>query len=530
MTAVERFARRDAKDDSSARQRLYSDLIPLEKPAPGEQYAFEVDLDRCTGCKACVTGCHGLNGLDEEETWRGVTLMLGGSPRLPVVQPVTASCHHCLEPSCMTGCPVMAYEKDPKTGIVFHLDDQCIGCQYCLFMCPYDVPQFLPKRGIVRKCDMCRTRLAVGEAPACVQSCPTSAIRIRSIKAETVRQENQAKGFLPGSAAPHHTQPTTRYRTSWSLPDNMRQAEHQVLRPGQPHLPLVLMLVMTQFSVGALAALWLINGLLTGAAAGIVPWATTMAVGIGLAGLAASIAHLGRPLVAFRVILGLKTSWLSREVVALGAFGGAGVLASLAAWAPDKVPTGGIAIMPVSLLLGVLGIYCSARVYQITPRVLFGRLTNLRFFATATILGLGLVPMALAVALVALGEVGQVARGVGAWACLILPLLVVFKLIQEASILNPTAGNPNRDPRARALVRGPLKGAWTLRVILGIMGSILPLVGLVLFPQEDSSPAVSVILAISCGAGLAALVMGELIERYLFFTACLPPRTARESA
>ena len=45
--------------------------------------------------------------------------------------------------------------KEPLTGIVKHLDDQCIGCKYCTLMCPYDVPHYNQKQGIVRKCDMC---------------------------------------------------------------------------------------------------------------------------------------------------------------------------------------------------------------------------------------------------------------------------------------------------------------------------------------------------------------------------------------
>ncbi len=151
--------------------------MPATPPGPGQQYAFEVDLDRCSGCKACVTACHTLNGLDEDETWRDVGLLVGGRGLLPVMQHVTAACHHCLEPACMIACPVNAYEKDPVTGIVKHLDDQCFGCQYCTLACPYDVPKYHPGKGIVRKCDMCSTRLAVGEAPACVQACPHEAIR-----------------------------------------------------------------------------------------------------------------------------------------------------------------------------------------------------------------------------------------------------------------------------------------------------------------------------------------------------------------
>src|SRR5204863_6366496 len=174
FTAVEAFSR--AHDEQAlAPGARYRNLIPLEAPRPGEQYAFEVDLDQCSGCKACVTACHSLNGLDEDETWRSVGLLHDLAGEQPFQQSVTTACHHCVDPGCLTGCPVNAYDKDPVTGIVRHLDDQCIGCQYCVLKCPYDVPKYSQKRGIVRKCDMCSSRLGAGEAPACVQGCPNEA-------------------------------------------------------------------------------------------------------------------------------------------------------------------------------------------------------------------------------------------------------------------------------------------------------------------------------------------------------------------
>ena len=118
----------------------------------------------------------------------------------PFLQHVTTACHHCLDPACLTGCPVKAYDKDPETGIVRHFDDQCIGCQYCVFMCPYDVPQYSRTKGIVRKCDMCHDRLAVGEAPACVQSCPNQAIRIRTVSVESVVEQCETGQFLADGA------------------------------------------------------------------------------------------------------------------------------------------------------------------------------------------------------------------------------------------------------------------------------------------------------------------------------------------
>ena len=79
LTAVEKFSR--AHDALAPGARRYRDLIPLEKPQAGEQYAFEVALDKCSGCKACVTACHSLNGLDDNETWREVGLLIAPPKR-----------------------------------------------------------------------------------------------------------------------------------------------------------------------------------------------------------------------------------------------------------------------------------------------------------------------------------------------------------------------------------------------------------------------------------------------------------------
>ena len=124
LTAVERFSQLHEAEALPAQAQYYKSLLPLAKPRDGQQYAFSVDLDRCTGCKACVTACHSLNGLDADETWRSVGLLHGGSSASPMQQTVTTACHHCIEPACMHGCPVNAYEKDALTGIVRHLDEQ----------------------------------------------------------------------------------------------------------------------------------------------------------------------------------------------------------------------------------------------------------------------------------------------------------------------------------------------------------------------------------------------------------------------
>ncbi|MBP7143170.1 MAG: 4Fe-4S dicluster domain-containing protein, partial [Opitutaceae bacterium] len=251
-TPVSRFSRSHDSHTPGKAPARYSDLIPLTRPDAGEQYAFEVDLDSCTGCKACVAGCHSLNGLDEDETWREVGLLVGGDAAHPFQQTVTTACHHCADPACLNGCPVLAYEKDPVTGIVRHLDDQCIGCQYCVLKCPYDVPKYSERLGIVRKCDMCHGRLAVGEAPACVQACPTQAISIVKVPVSSTngRPTAATSDFLPCAPDPAITQPTTRYLSRKPLPASLRRADASALPVQCGHTPLAAMLVLTQSGMG----------------------------------------------------------------------------------------------------------------------------------------------------------------------------------------------------------------------------------------------------------------------------------------
>ena len=95
QTPVAQFSK--IHDNHELRTDLYKHLIPLEKPAKGEQYTFQVELDKCTGCKACLVACHTLNGLDEDEAWRDVGLLEGGDDAPGFQQTVTTACHHCLE-------------------------------------------------------------------------------------------------------------------------------------------------------------------------------------------------------------------------------------------------------------------------------------------------------------------------------------------------------------------------------------------------------------------------------------------------
>jgi formate dehydrogenase iron-sulfur subunit len=510
LTAVDHFsARHDAGLPDQA--AYYQELLPLRDPAPGEQFGFEVDLDRCSGCKACVTACHSLNGLDDGETWRTVGLIHEAKTR-PVQQHVTTACHHCAEPGCLQGCPVLAYEKDAVTGIVTHLDDQCIGCQYCILKCPYDVPQYHEKKGIVRKCDMCVGRLRAGEAPACVQACPTQAIRITIVDLEAIRRDAEASFNLPGSPDAAITLPTTRYVSPRGLAPGLVPVNAAQVRAEHAHWPLVLMLTASQAAAGYWITEALLRFFLLSGDASSTPRVEIIGFAAVLFSLNLSLFHLGRPLLAWKAFLGWRRSWLSREVIAFSALAGTTTAGAAAAGAalfsialPAALSTG---IRIAILVTALAAIYASAMVYRDTPRPLWAtRLTLWRFSLTAA---LGGIPAWMAAA----APGADLSRVLFA----AIPLLFLAKLRLETRVFRH-ADDEDFGPlwKTVQLLRGSLGLVWRLRLLAGIAGGlVLPL------------------LAAAWGAGATTLAWsaaifilvcaGELAERYLFFTTGVAPR------
>ena len=444
QTPVACFSERH--DQHAISSDSYRQLIPLSKPAQDEQYAFEVALDRCTGCKACVSACHSLNGLDDHEAWRDTGLLLGGSAAPAWQQTVTSACHHCEDPGCLNGCPVGAYEKEPDTGIVRHLDDQCIGCSYCILKCPYDVPKYSHKRGIVRKCDMCHQRLAVGEAPACVQACPTEAIRIVTVKKSPALSPLAAgtlfsARFSQSSTLANSTitRPTTQY-VGRSIPETHHAADRATLVPQHAHWPLVFMLALTQAGIG------LCGGAFTFSNASFPH--NLLGAALFYLGMTASVFHLGQPLKAWRFFLGLKTSWLSREILAFSLFAPIPFFLTALPFTPDFPHKSQLmALSSHSILpMGLLAIFTSAMIYHDTQRSLWKiHRTALRFFGTTAAFAFLAQP-------------------------LILTAILLIKLLAEYVYLRHARQEDwSPDQHSARLQLGPLRPIITLRFSLAFL-------------------------------------------------------------
>lgn len=495
LTAVERFSQFHDQEHSHLQEPHYRNLMPSGLPEEGEQYSFEVDLDACTGCKACVTACHSLNGLDDDESWRDVGVLFGGTKIEPRQQTVTTACHHCSDPGCLNGCPVLAYEKDEETGIVRHLDDQCIGCQYCILKCPYDVPKYNKRLGIVRKCDMCIGRLKEGEAPACVQACPTQAIAIRKVKVSDLGKKGER--MLPGAFNSEYTKPTTTFRTKNPLPEDFNAPDNDDLTPEHEHTPLVLMLTLTQVSIGMMSAAFLFSGNAWSLAL------TILGLVIGGAGMASSIFHLGSPKGAWRAFLGLRKSWLSREIVVLGGWFplaiGHTLLLSVLHFLPD-MPL--LAYVPEwlpsvtgwsTMLFGILGVFCSVMVYVDTHREFWSLPRSAsRFFGTVLVSG--------AMTASILGVTG---------AAIVAGLLILLKVGSEALSLRHAKSADNIYARKTARLQlYPYRKTLILRAAFALSAAVLSLALL----EQPSSIIISILI-------VGFLILGELFERRIYFGA-----------
>lgn len=144
------------------------------------------DVTKCIGCEECVAACKKIHHLPEEDApprvghskdrltadrWTSIV-------RLPEGASVRVQCRHCLEPACVSVCPVGALQKTSQ-GPVIYDKSLCMGCRYCMMGCPFGIPRYEwdSVNPSVRKCVLCFEQLASGEIdrPACVKACPKEA-------------------------------------------------------------------------------------------------------------------------------------------------------------------------------------------------------------------------------------------------------------------------------------------------------------------------------------------------------------------
>ncbi len=161
------------------------------------KYGMVIDLRRCIGCNACTIACKQQNGTPPTIFYSHTGITEVGTYPNARQTPLPVLCNHCTDAPCVDVCPTGASVKQAN-GIVTIDANKCIGCRYCMVACPYNVRQFIgsapagyyPDKGLtsyetvaysthqvgtVEKCNFCADRVAAGQLPACVLTCPAQA-------------------------------------------------------------------------------------------------------------------------------------------------------------------------------------------------------------------------------------------------------------------------------------------------------------------------------------------------------------------
>jgi len=512
--------------------------LPLKS---GEQYRFHFDMTKCMGCHCCEVACAEQNNNPPDVNWRRVGEIEGGTYPHTLRAYISMGCNHCLEPACLTGCPVDAYQKQDDGGIVLIQDDVCIGCQYCTWNCPYGVPKYNSDRKIVTKCDLCHSRLSEGQEPACVMACPTGAIEVEAVDVESWKR-NPAAGDAPGTPPVEETLSTTRFTLPDNLPDPRTLMSYHQVKPEKPHYSLIFLTILTQMSVGGFVTFWVADVF---SRVGTFPAALHRAVGlgavfsvlVGLVAIGASVFHLGRPLYAFRALKMWRRSWLSREILLFALFAGAAttnsllwgleVFPGLAAWsgfAGEEYRTG---LGALAAGIGIAGLVVSALIYMVPARPAWNTVrTPVTFLTTAMLLG----PLfALAAYTFSLWNISagdwelllEAARPAIQFIFLFVGGAALFQILNQVQKLFYLFGEENPELHAAAkLLTTSFRVHFLARLGLLILGSILlPLAG---YEMVESASAGWAEFLAAVSLSFLITLAGETLGRYLFFVTVVP--------
>ena len=488
------------------------DLPPLGED---EQYRFHFDATVCVGCRCCEVACNEQNNNPADIKWRRVGEMEGGSFPDTLMMLNSMSCNHCIDPACLIGCPTESYIKFDN-GIVFHDDDACIGCQYCTWNCPYGVPTYHEERKIVTKCHMCHERIAENESPACVQACPAGAIEIEAVNIkEWLKDDIDTQGNMPHLVDARVTNATTRFTLPENMPDNMVAADEHLLKPFHAEMPLVFMTVLTQISLGAFFALLLGDGAsLFGFSTP--TWVMALLVLAPAAiGLPLSALHLGRPYKAMMAMKNIKSSWLSREALALGLFT---MMMSITVGLYFLEVASWLRVIfeVLTLGVGIYGIYAQGMIYRIVARPSWNRTTtNFKFFGVAYV---GLILMSFATLLLGLSDA-------------VMPLLILAIVVGVAQAFFTyedyrTLKNPQTDAyqlsRTLRLYQEFFPKVHLFRIVTLVLGlAFFPILA-ALFIGSSMTTLSATFLFLA----LVVTLLSELSDRFLFYVTSVPLQMA----
>ena len=139
-----------------------------------------VNIEKCLACRSCEISCalaHSkskvlIEALEESpKPQHRISVQAAGEFAVPL------QCRHCENAPCIIVCPTQSIHRPSADGPVLIAQDRCIGCKFCLTVCPFGVINISSDGKAVLKCDLCIERTKAGQAPACVEACPTKALK-----------------------------------------------------------------------------------------------------------------------------------------------------------------------------------------------------------------------------------------------------------------------------------------------------------------------------------------------------------------
>lgn len=215
-----------------------------------EEKVMLIDVSKCTACRGCQVACKQWNKLPAEKTQQR-----GTHQNPPDLTPATwnlvrfteiplkeggmrwlfrkDNCMHCTDPACQRACPVPGCIFKTPEGAVVIDKEKCIGCEYCVNVCPFGIPRFDPATKKVYKCTLCWDRISQGQIPACAKTCAPGAVTFGA-KDKMIAQAYARAKTLGEDATVYGDKFVQGTHVVYVLPEKVRMYEKMVVNPSIP--------------------------------------------------------------------------------------------------------------------------------------------------------------------------------------------------------------------------------------------------------------------------------------------------------
>lgn len=186
--------------------------------------AILFDSTKCIACKSCQAACKQWNQLpaDGSKTVSDLRKDLAGAISQGPASLTSSTwlvvaaneedkeigidwsfariaCMHCTNAACQAVCPTGAISKTSMGGVIID-QNKCIGCQFCNYHCPYNIPKLNPVTNTSWKCWLCQDRIGNGLKPACVAACPTGTLDFGDRQDMLIKAKKRLAGSGAGTA------------------------------------------------------------------------------------------------------------------------------------------------------------------------------------------------------------------------------------------------------------------------------------------------------------------------------------------